>query len=159
MGSGYGEIGSRWPLFLLGFVAIALFVNYNFAPWELAYRQRAAVVIRARLDALPTVNGVEADSYLTEGKDDILILVQYPRETFCDTVIGHYRQVTPANGWTFDRREQARGDTIDHYFSIFGGYHLSLTLECDPAHIGYDISGSVPFPYDFALVGWATGAR
>jgi hypothetical protein len=125
----------------------------------MAYRQRAVAVVRAQLDALPTVNGVEADSYLTDSKDKILVVGQYPRRTFCSDVIAHYRQVAPISGWTFDRREQSSNGPIDYYAGIFQGYHLSLVIDCDTTQLGYRVHGTVPFPYDFALVGWITGAR
>jgi hypothetical protein len=126
------------------------FMAYCFlAPWEVAYREHAAAVFHAQVVALPPYDTDELQQILVGSRDDLLILAQYSRHELCAPVLDHYRQITPAHGWTYMRTERRTShtpvnnidtsDTTDFYSGVFEGYSATLEVDCDLSGLGYDL--------------------
>jgi hypothetical protein len=137
-------------LSLIGALAV-FFVEFNFAPWEIAYRQRGLEVMRTELAALPSVDGVTGPNPL-ENSDGPNILAQYPLRVSCEEVYAHYRQVALAAGWTFLRSEP---DGVgDDYAGTFEGYYIHLEVGRDtsgdhpPGSGRYEVLVSIDFPHN-----------
>jgi hypothetical protein len=135
-------------------------VDFHFAPWEIAYRQRGLKVMRTELAALPTVDGV-TEVNPSERADLPRIITQYLRTVACEEVFAHYRQVAPAAGWTVLGSVSAGLGNV--YTGMFDGYYIQLEVGCDESTSSenraagstrYELLMSVPFPHNIKGLPW-----
>jgi len=120
------------------------FTSYYFlAPWEVAYRQHAAAVYRAQVEALPPYNTSTLRStlegLLVRSKDGLSVLASYICSESCDSVFDYYRQIAPAHGWTYLGKEFPH--TTDRYSGVFEGYQADLEIDRDSLGYGLSVTG------------------
>jgi len=129
---------------------LVLFLSFNIywfhAPWEIAYRHHGAAVLRAQIEALPIYNTDRPARFTSYSDDRLIVSVDFPRNEPCAPIFEHYQQVAPANGWTYARMDH---DSTDLYFGTFEGYNIELSVYCDSANPGFNISASDNFPLCF----------
>jgi hypothetical protein len=118
------------------------FTSYYFlAPWEVAYRQHAAAVYRAQVEALPPYNTSTLRStregLSVRSRDGLSVLASYICSESCDSALDYYRQIAPAHGWTYLGKEPPYSDSTDHYTGVFEGYQADLEIGRDS--LGYSL--------------------
>jgi hypothetical protein len=148
--------GRRWQLALslLVLAVVAFIVDFMVAPWEHDYRKQGVAVILAQLDGLPGMNNSHPSDLSAISGDRILVSATYARADHCDLIFAHYRQLLADKGWTFAGHDTSGSEWIENYATISQGYPLALGVDCDSARDYYTVDTHVPFPYEFALVGW-----
>ena len=155
-----------FPVAILSLIGLFLLfdVDFHFAPWEIAYRQRGLEVMQTELAALPTVEGVTEvtpEESPLERANSPSIVARYLRTVAWEEVFAHYRQVAPAAGWTFLGSVSA--GLGDEYAGIFEGYYVHLEVGCDESTSSenraagstrYELLMSVPFPHNIKGLPW-----
>jgi hypothetical protein len=137
------------PILTCVVLFFSFFLYYMLAPWEVAYRQHVAAVLQAQIEALPPYNTDRLQQILVRSRDGLSVSADYSRHEVCAPIMGYYRQLTPAHGWTYTRSERYASHTsvnnidtsesIDYYDGHFEGYQATLMLDCSMATFGYGI--------------------
>jgi hypothetical protein len=128
------------PLLIFGVLFLSFMAYFLFAPWEVAYRRHGGEVLRAQVEALPPYG---ADDHLLQltvvTQDRLDVTANYSRDEDCAPILAYYRQLAPAQGWTFVQTDYQAGYATDHYAGVFEGYRAELALDCDPNTLEYGL--------------------
>lgn len=140
-----------------------LFLSFNIywfhAPWEIAYRHHGAAMLRAQIEALPIYNTDRPARFTSYSDDRLIVSVNFPRNEPCAPIFDiTSKSLQPTAGpmreWTMILLI-----STSLYFGTFEGYNIELSVYCDSANPGFNISASDNFPLCFWSCPANTGGR
>jgi hypothetical protein len=135
------------PILIFTALFFSFMAYWFLAPWEITYRHHGATVLRAQIEALPIYNTDGPAQFTSYSDDRLIVSADFPRNESCAPIFDHYRQVAPANGWSYTGTDRF---PTDHYFGTFDGYKIELSVYCELDNPGFNITASVTLPLCFS---------